>query len=426
MFVNFFHTEDDARNFPIVDLIRCRGDRLYTMAEHRRPLYGVLIGLMLCVSLWQISLQEAQFVPEYPLSNDLNTAPNSLSIAKPSENNHNNHYVTDNAITYSAAISLDQLPAEDAHQLIDLHNFKYLIKQPPCSPTDHPNRTLTSLPTPHTLILIHSAPLNWNKRNVIRETWGREDPRARLYFLLGAVKTRHLQHKLEKENYLFGDIIQGNFMDAYRNMTYKHVMGLKWLSYNCPETKYLLKTDDDVFVNAPNMYEFLQDPTTLRSELLFCDLSLNVRVSRSYRSKWRVSPSEYKGKTYPAYCPGYSIVYSADTAFALYREAQRTPYFWIDDIHVTGTLAAAANITITPLGASYLSAAELDDLLDGGLQPSYEYFLFTRPNLTEEKIRAIWRQVSNARSRMNATSFLSSSSASNPGALSASPVLENR
>lgn len=394
----------------------------------RRPLFGVLIGLTLCVSLWQISLQESQFVPGYPLIY-ANAAPSSMSIdAEPEDSHHTTNIIFDNSITYPPVISIDQLSPQDHQQLIDLNHFKYLISQPACSSTIDPNRTSTGQPSPHTLILIHSAPRNWNKRNVIRETWGRDDPRARLYFLLGAVESQQLQHKLEKENYLFGDLIQGNFLDVYRNITYKHVMGLKWLIYNCPEIKYLLKTDDDVFVNAPNVYEFLQDPTTLRKEFIFCGRIDNVRVSRSYRSKWRVSPKEYKGHTFPPYCPGYSIVYSADTVFALYREAQRTPYFWIDDVHVTGTLAKAANLTIRPLGASYLSKLELDDFLNGGSQPAYDYFLFTIPNLTEKKIRAIWQLVSTARSRTNSTTetLTSSSASSSPVVFSTSTTLDNR
>lgn len=391
----------------------------------RRPLIGLVFALMLCVSLWQVSVQQAQFVPDYaaaPIDADIPAAAAAASVPKGNQLND----PLDNAITYPPAITLDQLSADDPQQLIDLTNFQYLIAQPSCSPAVVRNQSghlaTPSPPAPHTLILVHSAPRNWNKRNVVRETWGRDDPRARLFFLLGAVESRQLQHKLERENYLYGDLIQGNFQDAYRNMTYKHVMGLKWLAYNCPAVKYLLKTDDDVFVHAPNVYDFLHEPTTLRRELLFCDRLDNVRVSRSYRSKWRVSTKEYAGHTYPPYCPGYSIIYSADTAFALYRAAQRTPYFWIDDVHVTGTLAAAANVTISPLGASFLSRPEMSALLEGGREPAFDYFLFTVPNLTEEKIRAIWRHVApRAPSRtLNATTT------SSPDALSAAPNLDNR
>ena len=35
-------------------------------------------------------------------------------------------------------------------------------------------------------------------------------------------------------------------------------MGLKWMSIFCPKAKYVLKTDDDIFVNIPFLLEALQ------------------------------------------------------------------------------------------------------------------------------------------------------------------------
>ena len=35
-------------------------------------------------------------------------------------------------------------------------------------------------------------------------------------------------------------------------------MGLKWMSIFCPKAKYVLKTDDDIFVNIPLLLEALQ------------------------------------------------------------------------------------------------------------------------------------------------------------------------
>ncbi|KAG7209499.1 hypothetical protein KM043_015584 [Ampulex compressa] len=124
-------------------------------------------------------------------------------------------------------------------------------------------------------------------------------------------------------------------------MTYKHVMALKWTTYHCPSAKYILKLDDDVFVHMPAMLDFLTrdlSPWGAR-RLILCDLLLAGTVKRSWRSKWRVSPQEYPGRQYPAYCPGWAVLYSPDAVFLLYREAQKEPYFWIDDVHVTGTLA---------------------------------------------------------------------------------------
>ncbi|XP_011292278.2 uncharacterized protein LOC101889358 [Musca domestica] len=143
------------------------------------------------------------------------------------------------------------LPEEDFNHLIDLNDFHYLVPQPVCSSNVE------------ALILVHSAPHNQPKRQIIRETWasiGRHmvDAPIRVLFLLGAVQEESLQHDVIRENTEYGDIIQGSFMDDYRNMTYKHVMAFKWFLYNCPDAQILIKVDDDVYVNTPQLIKYLK------------------------------------------------------------------------------------------------------------------------------------------------------------------------
>lgn len=335
----------------------------------RRPLLGALIGLSLCLSIWRITFQEPQIITEY------------MSFVTINGN--------DNATMLPSPVLIHELPWNDFETLVDLPDFKFTMNQNACGGGDShsPSRQ------PFTIVLIHSAPRNWNKRNTIRETWGKEDSRSRILFLLGAVNSTKLQHRLEQENKIFNDMVQGNFIDAYVNMTYKHVMALKWFTYYCPNAKYLLKTDDDVFVHSPNVYEYLESGVPERRKLLFCSKTENARISRSYRSKWRVSTKEYPGRYYPTYCPGFSIIYSADIAYTLYKEAQKQPYFWIDDVHITGSLAKLSNITITPFSKLYLTKSQRRSIFNGYLNATSTMFLFTSPNLTEDEIRSLWKLV---------------------------------
>lgn len=288
--------------------------------------------------------------------------------------------------TVSPDVQTEKLPKSDVSQLIDLVNFNYLIEHRAC-------KELKQKPT--VVMMVHSAPNNFNKRKVIRETWARKDPRSLLIFLLGSVNSSHLQTKIELENKVHSDLVQGNFGDAYRNMTYKHVMALKWFVYNCPSAHYLLKTDDDVFINTPLLFSYLHEPARLPSEhLLFCFESIQVKVKRTYRSKWRVSYEEYMDSYYPSHCPGFSILYSADVVNQLYRKAQNLNYFWVDDVHITGNVASKLNITIEPIGSLLLSNEQQRDLLNGKIQiDTVPPFLFARPNMLEEEIRTMWKLV---------------------------------
>lgn len=335
---------------------------------------SLLIGLTFCVTIWHIMLQQQhaeQFYESLSVVNDSNTLPP--------------------ASTVTINIQPELLPKNDFSQLIDLKDFEFLIAPQTCRELSRP---------PNLVVLVHSAPGNFEKRAVIRETWGsrRNDTRAHLLFLIGAVTSTNLQDKIERESGAHSDVLQGSFIDSYRNMTYKHVMALKWFVYNCHEARYLLKTDDDVFVNLPLLNNQLEMRTELshllpHTNLMFCHRISRAKVKRTFRSKWRVAYDEYTERFYPDHCPGFVILYSADVVSQLYQEAQRQPYFWIDDVHITGNVASKLNIPILPLGDLYLSADKQQDLMAGRVDSGDVPFFFAQPDLKEVQIRKLWKLV---------------------------------
>nr|CAI5819043.1 unnamed protein product [Callosobruchus analis] len=276
------------------------------------------------------------------------------------------------------------LDSGDYNRLIDI-SFNFTIINFVCNET-----------SPLLLVLVHTAPINFAKRKTIRETWGQEVEGVRIVFMVvGSVSSTELQKTLEEENRKYGDFVQGSFLDTYRNITYKHVMALKYTIYHCPQAKYILKTDDDVFVNMPAMINFLRFDLSPygAGKVLFCTPRRHANVLRSYRSKWRVSFQEYPNRTYPTYCPGWSLLYSPDVIFALYCEAQISEYFWIDDIHITGTLTERISLKHTDIEFLVISLKNLRSIVD------FEYnvtqpFLYGRSDLEERQIRALWRYVS--------------------------------
>ena len=55
-----------------------------------------------------------------------------------------------------------------------------------------------------------------------------------------------------------GDIIQENFLDSYNNLTLKSIFILKYIKNNCKnKVQYVLKCDDDTFINVPNLIHVL-------------------------------------------------------------------------------------------------------------------------------------------------------------------------
>ncbi|GAB6028313.1 hypothetical protein CHUAL_002486 [Chamberlinius hualienensis] len=272
--------------------------------------------------------------------------------------------------------------------LVDKSDFHFLTNHERCQ----------SVPSVFMLIFVHSDPSHSDRRLAIRSTWGNESNLAednlRVIFLVGEVEDQQLQEDLTREDQLYEDIIQGNFLDTYRNLTYKHVMGLKWVSHYCRCAKYVFKTDDDIFVDIFQMVNYLKSRYGLASpprNLMMCFIYRKAYVKRSRRSKWYVSVKEYKEHYYPTYCAGWGIIMSADVVYNLYMESFKIPYFWVDDVLVTGLLAQRIGITHTELNNKIpISQRAVTRWLAS--QQEQQPYLFGLPDSDIETINALWNK----------------------------------
>lgn len=192
------------------------------------------------------------------------------------------------------------------------------------------------------VIMVHTAPSHFVNRLAIRKTWGNNSyysdlGKVRTLFLLGQVKNRSLQMEIDKEFKQFGDLVQGDFIDSYYNMTLKGVMGYKWLNERCKNAEVILKTDDDVIVN---MFTFLKTflPQFLsKPKHMACRRLHKSRIERKKNSKWYINNNLFRQQSfYPDFCQGFMVAISNDVISELLISASLTPYFWIDDIYLYG------------------------------------------------------------------------------------------
>ena len=54
-------------------------------------------------------------------------------------------------------------------------------------------------------------------------------------FCAGRTPDSQLQESIARENELHHDIVQGDFLDTYRNLSYKNIMGQLWASEFCEQ-----------------------------------------------------------------------------------------------------------------------------------------------------------------------------------------------
>lgn len=149
------------------------------------------------------------------------------------------------------------------------------------------------------------------------------------------------QKSITSEQRRFGDLVQGNFIESYRNLTHKHLMGLKWASTRCSESQFIIKIDDDTVYNIYSVYHYLQTikdipPTSL---LLAGYVFKNLKPIRLKVDKHYVTKEEFSGDTYPTFLSGWLYITNPYTARKLLTETKHHKFFWIDDTFVTGMLA---------------------------------------------------------------------------------------
>ncbi|XP_034834298.1 beta-1,3-galactosyltransferase 5-like [Maniola hyperantus] len=162
------------------------------------------------------------------------------------------------------------------------------------------------------------------------------------------------QDAINNESIIFGDILQGSFYENYRNLTYKHLMGLKWASSQCQKASFILKVDDDTVFNINKTYEFLNKILIPdRNDLIMGYILNDTKPRRNEQNKWYVTWEEYPRSVYPPYLSGWYYIVTPNIATMITDEAIYHPFFWIDDIFVTGLLTESLGLKLRQLPQDY-------------------------------------------------------------------------
>lgn len=233
----------------------------------------------------------------------------------------------------------DSIDADLKDEFANLHKYEFIL-----------NNKYACNGNVLVVILIHSDPRKVDERKSIRDSWGS----VRFYsganlvplFLLARVNDDTLQKQLVLESKVYLDIIQGNFIDSYRNLTYKNVMGLHWVQNYCSHAKFVVKVDDDTMIDIYHLVKFLlqTSPDGNLDNFLYCSMFRNQGPRRTTDDKWFVTEQEYPYSKYPPYCEGFAYIMSFDVSKTLYETSSEVKFYWIDDVFVTGFAALKAGV----------------------------------------------------------------------------------
>ena len=205
------------------------------------------------------------------------------------------------------------------------HTFKILLQPKACDP-----KTTLDI-----VFVVISAPPNTDRRNAIRQSWGKPKGAGlvKLVFLFGSPKSQGYADQLKRESEEYGDILQEDFHDAYEFLTYKTMMAFKWVKHNCQNVKYVFKTDDDMWVNVA---AFLAKVKTIDMRNHIGGMCLlDAAPIRDRRSKWYASVNQYPQSKYPGFCTGTAYFMTSDTAVKIYDVSPNVPFFHLENIYVS-------------------------------------------------------------------------------------------
>lgn len=185
------------------------------------------------------------------------------------------------------------------------------------------------------LIMVKSAARNFGRRNAIRSTWGGQKY-SKIHVLFSLGYHRYIEKEIKKETELYKDILQGSFLDSYRNNTFKSSMTYKWIGDSWRNCKYILLVDDDYLVNIDETLDFVSSlQRTNNSGTMFGRLVQCWKPVRTMSDpNSYITKEEYPWALYPPYLSGGSIL----TTFEVVRNISKAIPFVrklsIDDLYI--------------------------------------------------------------------------------------------
>ncbi|KAK6978746.1 multiple epidermal growth factor-like domains 10 [Biomphalaria glabrata] len=202
---------------------------------------------------------------------------------------------------------------------------------------------------PLAVIVVHTHHRHMIERNVVRETWGsvakgNNWPRRQL---LGEIKLIFVLEVSDdpidndlatKESEQFNDIILVDIQETHKPASRKILSAFKWVLDYCPGTHYIIKVEEDSFIDLPILLGVLayQDLTNMIFGAVVYAESVNRRTDDN---KIMVSKKAYSPDWYPPYVKGACYVMPTTLAKRILEMAEYLPYVGVEDAFITGIVA---------------------------------------------------------------------------------------
>ena len=277
----------------------------------------------------------------------------------------------DSAELYKGPVIKGWEPTKNRNSTVYVRPFENTIKHDPLECRTIKRKRI------ELVIMQHSAPKNFKVRMDNRMTWmeyAKYFPEVIIIFVIGVptVSPDDLDHvdlkvqeELDNEFHTFGDILQVDSFESYSNNSLKslhaikYVLGVDWkaMSQSGEPPKFLMRSDDDLYINLPLVNKLiLKDPkwsnskTKLSRPPILGYVIRNVdavRIPEKLMNEKFAPKRSYECPTYfysgdnhfPAYFQGSGYFIPWWALSCIYQESFQLPYFFIEDVFVSGWIA---------------------------------------------------------------------------------------
>ena len=153
------------------------------------------------------------------------------------------------------------------------------------------------------------SPDSFHKRQQIRMTWANKtlfSTELKLIFIVGMSKRDDINEKIRTEFNIHQDIVQMKFIDSYFKITKKVMLSFKWIHVHCSNAKYVLRINEDVFVNTFALINLFTNKIEHKPRQIYGWLIKNFTtyVNRKDNEKFYVSREDYACGQFPDYPSG--------------------------------------------------------------------------------------------------------------------------
>jgi len=260
-------------------------------------------------------------------------------------------------------------------KLVDPRENSILPSRNPCSYQSFKDNDKLNF-----LVIVKTAIPNQDRRTIIREF---APLNFKPLFVVGRNSSEQIPEAIIEEEQVFGDLLIGNFIDSFRNLTIKVLLGFNFAAEFCnqenSDINFILQIDDDQFINYDAVEELALKRYSSESSGMFLScFRYSNTINRNPFSKRFVSRHEVSSDSFPNYCPGcFSMtdVRSLQNIMATLTKPEAKYPFWQDDVWLTGMLRSLSDVKIHRIDEKFRNVHNyvLEEWTDSNQNPKNSY-----------------------------------------------------